>query len=88
MMGRLPLTRTLVRAKITDEVRSIPGKRQFLRGRFEPRVGGSVVTPVGGAGSHLMGGLAQANALIVLAEDVTSVPADSDVPVLLLDREY
>lgn len=88
MMGRLPLTRTLVRAKITDEVRSIPGKRQFLRGRFEPRVGGSVVTPVGGAGSHLMGGLARANALIVLAEDVTSVPADSDVPVLLLDREY
>jgi molybdopterin molybdotransferase len=69
-------------------VRSISGKRQFLRGFFEPRVGGSVVTPVGGAGSHLMGGLAQANALIVLAEDVTSVPAESDVPVLLLDREY
>ena len=47
-----------------------------------------MVTPVGGPGSHLMGGLAQANALIVLAEDVTSVPADSDVPVMLLDREY
>jgi molybdopterin molybdotransferase len=88
MMGRTPLNRTLVRAKITGEVSSIRGKRQFLRGFFEPRVGGSVVTPVGGAGSHLMGGLAQANALIVLAEDVTSVPADSDVPVILLDREY
>jgi molybdopterin molybdotransferase len=88
MMGRTPLNRTLVRARITTEVSSIPGKRQFLRGQFEPRVGGSVVTPVGGAGSHLMGGLAQANALIVLAEDVTSVEAESDVPVLLLDREY
>jgi molybdopterin molybdotransferase len=88
MMGRTPYNRTLVRARITGDVRSISGKRQFLRGFFEPRVGGSVVTPVGGAGSHLMGGLAQANALIVLAEDVTSVPAESDVPVLLLDREY
>jgi molybdopterin molybdotransferase len=88
MMGRTPLSRTLVRARITGAVRSIPGRRQFLRGQFEPRVGGSVVTPVGGAGSHLMGGLSQANALIVLAEDVTGVAADSDVPVLLLDREY
>jgi molybdopterin molybdotransferase len=88
MMGRTPLNRSLVRARITREVTSMPGRRQFLRGSFEPRVGGSVVTPVGGPGSHLMGGLAQSNALIVLAEDVTHVPADSDVPVMLLDREY
>ncbi|HEY0904698.1 MAG TPA: gephyrin-like molybdotransferase Glp [Marmoricola sp.] len=88
MMGRTPLHRTLVRATITAGVTSIPGKRQFLRGAFEPRAGGSRVTPVGGAGSHLMGGLSRANALIVLAEDVTDVAAESDVPVLLLDREY
>jgi molybdopterin molybdotransferase len=88
MMGRTPYSRNLVRATITSEVSSMRGRRQFLRGFFEPRVGGSVVTPVGGPGSHLMGGLAQANALIVLAEDVTTVPADSDVPVMLLDREY
>jgi molybdopterin molybdotransferase len=88
MMGRVPLNRTLVRARITTGVTSIAGRRQFLRGQFEPRVGGSVVAPVGGPGSHLMGGLAESNALIVLAEDVTSVAPDSDVPVLLLDREY
>jgi molybdopterin molybdotransferase len=88
MMGLLPFNRTLVRARITKDITSLPGRRQFLRGLFEPRVGGSVVTPVGGAGSHLMGGLSQANALIVLAEDVTKVAAESDVPVLLLDREY
>jgi molybdopterin molybdotransferase len=88
MMGRTPYNRSLVRATLTSEVSSIKGRRQFLRGFFEPRVGGSVVTPVGGPGSHLLGGLAQANALIVLAEDITSVSAESDVPVLLLDREY
>jgi molybdopterin molybdotransferase len=88
MMGLAPLNRPLVRARISGEVTSIKGRRQFLRGSFESRIGGSVVTPVGGTGSHLMGGLAQANSLIVLAEDTTSVPAGSDVPVLLLDRDY
>jgi molybdopterin molybdotransferase len=88
MLGLVPLNRPLVRARISREVSSMAGRRQFLRGAFEPRVGGSVVTPVGGAGSHLMGGLAASNSLIVLAEDVTSVPANSDVPVLLLDRDY
>ena len=44
------------------------------------------VTPVGGAGSHLIAGLAQADALIVLAEGVTHVDQGDQVPVLLLDR--
>jgi molybdopterin molybdotransferase len=88
MMGRTPLNRALVRGQLTTAVSSMKGRRQFLRGNFEPRVGGSTVTPVGGAGSHLMGGLSQANAFIVLAEDVTDVPAGTDVPVMLLDRDY
>jgi molybdopterin molybdotransferase len=78
----------MVRAKISEAVKSVPGRRQFLRGHFEPKVGGSTVTPVGGAGSHLMGGLSQANALIVLGEDVSSAKGGSDVPVILLDRDY
>ncbi|MBO9521442.1 MAG: molybdopterin molybdotransferase MoeA [Nocardioidaceae bacterium] len=88
MTGRLPLSRPLVRAKLTSSVSSIPGRRQFLRGRFEPKVGGSEVTPVGGAGSHLMNGLAQSNALIVLGEDVTRAEHGTDVPVMLLDRDF
>ena len=88
MMGRTPFNRTLVRATLTEPLTSIKGKRQFLRGAFEAKVGGSTVTPVGGAGSHLLGGLSQANALIVLGEDVAGAAAGSDVPVLLLDRDY
>ncbi|MGO4256924.1 molybdotransferase-like divisome protein Glp [Marmoricola sp. RAF53] len=88
MMGRTPLSRSLVRAELTSTVGSLKGKRQFLRGHFEPRVGGSVVTPVGGAGSHLVNGLAQANALIVLGEDVATVQAGTAVPVMLLDRDF
>ena len=49
------------------------GKRQFMRGWLDVVDGRYVVRPVGGAGSHLVGGLAHANALIVVPEDVTEV---------------
>jgi molybdopterin molybdotransferase len=46
------------------------------------------VLPVGGHGSHLMGDLSEANALIVVPEDVTSVQAGEQVQVLVLDRDF
>lgn len=88
MTGRAPASRPQLRARLTESLGSIPGKRQFLRGRLDADGDGSRVTPVGGPGSHLLGGLSLANALIVLHEDVTGVEAGEDVPVLLLDREY
>jgi molybdopterin molybdotransferase len=76
------LHRPRVRAELTadKELSSPRGRRQFLRGRVD----GDRVTPVGGPGSHLIGALAQANALIVVPEDVTSVEPGSDVEVVLL----
>jgi molybdopterin molybdotransferase len=67
---------------------SIPGKRQYLRGRLATDRGGVHVTPVGGPGSHLVGGLAQSNCLIVLDEEVEGVSAGNRVPVLPLEQEY
>jgi molybdopterin molybdotransferase len=46
------------------------------------------VSPVGGPGSHLVGDLAQANALIVVPADTTSLDAGSPVTVVPLDREF
>ena len=46
------------------------------------------VTPVGGHGSHLIGDLAESNALIVVPEAVTSVDAGETVTVLPLDEEF
>jgi molybdopterin molybdotransferase len=76
------LHRPRVRAALTtDRALSSPrGRRQFLRGRLD----GDRVTPVGGASSHLVGALAQADALIVVPEDVTSVEPGEDVEVVLL----
>lgn len=64
------------------------GRRQFARGVVGPAgSGGRIeVRPVGGAGSHLMGGLAQANCLISVPEEQTRVQAGDLVSVVLLDE--
>nr|WP_245245088.1 gephyrin-like molybdotransferase Glp [Streptomyces palmae] len=87
LMGLPSVHRTVVRAVCAKAVASSPaGRRQFLRGRYEPpadeRPAG--VTPVGGAGSHLVKALAEANALIVVDEDTTEVAAGTEVDVVLL----
>src|SRR6188472_1737096 len=68
MMGRLPYRRPLVHAACTTTFSSHRGKRQFVRAAFELGAEGARATPVGGHGSHLVGDLAHANALIVVAE--------------------
>ena len=88
LMGRTPYSRPTTRARLTHGVSSPPGRRQFLRGSFERGRGGPTVSPVGGAGSHLIGGLADSNALVVVPEDVTGLPAGEMVQVLALDEEF
>jgi molybdopterin molybdotransferase len=88
LMGRTPYSRPSTRARLTHGVSSPAGRRQFLRGSYELGRGGPTVTPVGGAGSHLVGGLADANALVVVPEDTTSVAAGEQVQVLVLDEEF
>jgi len=88
MMGRLPYRRPVVRALLGQAVSSAPGKRQFARAQFGVDGKGAHVVPVGGHGSHLMGNLAEANALIVVPEDVTSLAAGEQVQVLVLDRDF
>jgi molybdopterin molybdotransferase len=88
MMGRLPYRRPMVRALVSQGFSSAPARRQFVRAQFEIDGMGAHVTPVGGHGSHLMGDLSEANALIVVPEDVTSVEPGAQVRVLVLDRDF
>ncbi len=85
LTGHDPVERRLSTAVAQTSMRSMAGKRQLVRALLERDAAGSRVTPVGGTGSHLIGGLAQANALIVLGEDVTRVDQGEQVPVLVLD---
>ncbi len=84
MMGLLPYVRPTTEARVTRAFSSPPGRRQFVRAAYANRT----VTPVGGHGSHLIGDLASADALIVVPEEQTSVLAGDQVQVLRLDEEF
>jgi molybdopterin molybdotransferase len=85
MMGLTPEVRPTYQARLTNAIRSPRGRRQFVRAEWHPD---GTVSPVGGHGSHLLGDLAHADALVVVPEEVTAVEAGSQVSVLLLDRDF
>lgn len=84
LMGLPDVHRPRARAALrADKALTSPAaRRQFLRGTYDADA--SAVTPVGGSGSHLIAALAQADCLIVIPEDVTSVEPGSEVEVVLL----
>jgi molybdopterin molybdotransferase len=86
LIGREAGPRRLTTARVQEPMRSMRGRQQLVRARVDAGADGLLVTPVGGSGSHLIGGLARADALIVLAEGVTRVDQGEQVPVLLLDQ--
>ncbi|GGO18626.1 molybdotransferase-like divisome protein Glp [Microbispora bryophytorum] len=69
-----------VRAVVTAPLRSPEGKRSYLRSMLN----GQTVAPVTRQGSHQLAALAGANALIVVPEDVTSLPEGAEVEVIPL----
>jgi molybdopterin molybdotransferase len=87
LLGVHDSERPEVKASLASDVKSPLGKRSFLRG-LASRVGDSyTVVPVAGQGSHMLGGLSQANALIIIDEATEQISAGSQVRVLLLGRD-
>lgn len=84
MQGRTPHERPLRSARATHGFSSPEGKQQFVRGSYDA----SMVSPVGGHGSHLLGDLAESNALIVVPAEVTAVAPGDTVQVMLLDEDF
>jgi molybdopterin molybdotransferase len=80
LQGADDLSLPSVRATLTAPVRSPSGRRSYLRGVLD----GSKVTPLSGQGSHQIAYLGRANALIVVPERETRLPADDEVDVLVL----
>ena len=88
MLGRTPYTRPEADAMLTHGLRSPDGRRMFARGTLSVVDGRLAVTPVGPQGSHMIGDLAESDALIVVPEPVTWVEAGETVTVLPLDEEF
>jgi len=87
MLGAREVHRRTLTATSADDLRSPAGRRQLLRARLDWTAGTPVAVPVGGPGSHLLGALARADALVDVPEDVTHVAAGDPVTVIDL-REH
>lgn len=79
LMGLTPEATPASSAILSHSLTSPAGRRQFLRGR---RGDDGSVAQVGGAGSHLLGGLAGADCLIVIDEEARQVSAGETVTVI------
>jgi molybdopterin molybdotransferase len=77
-----PQRQPLAQAALTMSVRSPAGRRSYLRGILDPAR--ETVVPLTGQSSHQLGALAQANALIIVPEDVTRLEAGDGVDVMCL----
>jgi molybdopterin molybdotransferase len=88
LMGRTPYIRPTADAVLTTALRAPQGRRMFARGTLSVADGRLAVTPVGPQGSHMIGDLAESDALIVVPESVTYVETGETVTVLPLDEEF
>lgn len=87
MLGAAAWQRPVVPATLQSDWSAPAGKRQYVRVQLSHDSDrGYLAAPVGGAGSHLLSSFAAANALVVVPEDVTDVPAGTVLDALLLDR--
>ena len=88
MMGLLPYERPTAPARLTHAIASPAGKVQFVRAVYQTEREETTVTPLRGHGSHLLGDLAQANAIIVIDSETTSLAPGDTVAIRRLDEEF
>lgn len=82
-MGMPDRARPTMLLPLSEPIESPGSKRQFRRGVLDAVHG--TVAPIGAAGSHLLGALAQADCLIVVPEEITHLEAGAEVEVWLLE---
>jgi molybdopterin molybdotransferase len=80
LQGADDLSLPAVQATLTSPARSPAGRRSYLRGVLD----GNEVTPLSGQQSHQVASLGRANALIIVPERETQLPAGRTVDVLVL----
>lgn len=84
MQGAANISRTAVQATLMQEARHDPGRRSFLRGRVQFAHGEWQAAAGARQGSHQLSGLPEANALLIVPEDVSHLPQGASVTALLL----
>mgnify|MGYP006277442743 CR=1 FL=1 len=77
MQGHRTLSRPIRQAIAGAPFVSPAGKKQFVRAKLRSEGAMLIATPVGGQGSHVLGGLAQSDCLIVIPPEQTQVTQGS-----------
>lgn len=85
MLGRTEFARPQVAAIVHGQARNKDGRRHFLRARVERRAGSWHATLTGPQGSGILTSMAQANGLVIVPEDVSSLREGDSARVLMLD---
>ena len=87
LMGAEPYVRPTVPGQAAHAMTSVPGRQQLARGIASHTESGHLqVKLVGGHGSHLLGDLARANALVILPTETEHVAAGETLDLWLLDE--
>lgn len=85
MMGRKKSNPISLTARLTRKLKKKAGREEWVRALVSEGHGGLKVSPASGQGSHMIGGLAKANCIIVFPAGQTELPASDEVRVVLLD---
>jgi molybdopterin molybdotransferase len=85
MLGMTEWKRPVVEATLVDEVKQKDDRRHFLRVRLEREAGEYRAHLTGGQGSGILSSMVKANALAIIPEEWSRVPAGARVRVMLLD---
>jgi len=84
MQGFTKWSRPTVRARLTQPIARKDGRRHYLRVRLQETEAGYEATLTGDQGSGILQSLVQADGLAVIPEEADSLPAGTEVQVVLL----
>ena len=87
LLGHAQITRPQLQIRCGRDFTSPSGKTQFARVQIVTRPDGVVAIPEGAQGSHILGGLARADALAEIPPDITSVREGDSLAVVDLRQE-
>ena len=74
-----------LKARLTKDLRKNPGRTHFVRALVSAPAGEFLAQPAIGQDSHMLGGLSQANGLIVFPQEAEFLPEGSYVDIELLN---
>ncbi len=86
MMGSTATHLPLLKARSTEAIRKKPGRTEYQRGTVSTAVDGTLqVKTTGNQGSGVLSSMVQANGLIVLHHDQSSVDIGDEIDVMMFD---